>query len=169
MRLPETFNSNEWFIIAVCIILITLSLLLKRSFLFSQIIVIFTVNFFLAASLDHILAGPPYDLYDIMDMPDFEIFDFIMYLLVYPLSGYLFIRFLSIFIEKGFPVIVFLFLSTITTVGLEWVSVQFHVYEHLNWTYFYSFISYMVIFCINIALYFWFVNENNSIHTSAKS
>lgn len=169
MRLPETFNSNEWFIIAVCIILIILSFPLKRSFLFSQIIVIFTVNFFLAASLDHILSGPPYDLYDIMDMPEFEIFDLVMYLLVYPLSGYLFICFFSIFIEKGFPVIVFLFMSTLTTVGLEWISVQFHVYKHLNWTYFYSFISYLGIFCINIALYFWFANENNSIHKSANS
>jgi hypothetical protein len=155
VRLPETFNSNEWFIIVVSLFLIMLSFILKRRHLFSHIAVIFTLNFFLAASLDHILAGSHYDLYDIMDVSEFEIFDFIIYLFIYPLTGYLFIYFLDIWKEKGFSVILFLLLTSFITVGLEWIAIRFYVFEHKDWTYFHSLFAYFLIFCINATVYFW--------------
>lgn len=155
MRLPEHFNSNEWFIIAVCILLISLTIALRQRIPYSRIFVIFTLNFFLAASLDHILAGPPYDLYDIMDVPEFEVFDFIIYLFVYPFSGYLFIYFYDIWHKKGFHSVYYLFLTSFITIGLEWISNQFHVFHHKDWTYFHSFMSYFVIYCLNLRVYFW--------------
>jgi hypothetical protein len=159
MRPPESFDSNEWFIIAVCILLITLSLFLRRRFLFTQMLIIFTVNFFLASSLDHILAGQPYDLYDIMDVPEFEIFDFIIYVIIYPLSGYLVLYFFSIWRDKGLADVLFLLIASLATVGLEWIANQFHVYEHINWSYYHSGISYLGVFCINMAVYFWITDD----------
>lgn len=155
MRFPEVFDRNEYFIIAVCIFLIVLTFCLKRKFKYSQTFVIFTLNFFLAASLDHILAGPPYDLYDIMDIPDFEIFDLIIYLFIYPLSGYLFMYFFDIWQNKGLPSVHYLLLASLLTVTLEWFSNQFHIFVHNEWTYFHSFISYFLIYCLNVCVYFW--------------
>ncbi|MFD1359323.1 hypothetical protein ACFQ4X_15480 [Fictibacillus halophilus] len=162
MRAPEVFNSNEWFIILVCIFLIIVATVLKRKISYSQIAVIFTLNFFLAASLDHILAGPPYDLYDIMDIPDFEVFDFAIYIFIYPLSGYLFVYVFEISDKKGFPAFFYLLVSSLITLGLEWISNQFHVFKHNEWTYFHSFAAYFFVYSVNLGVYFWMKRINTT-------
>lgn len=163
MRLPEHFDSNEWFILVICLFLIVLTAVLKRRMYYSQITVIFTLNFFLGASLDYILAGPPHDFYDIMDVPEFEVFDLIIYLFIYPFSGYLLLYFLDLWKLKGFPVIFYVFFSSFMTTGLEWLANQFNVYEHNVWTYYHSFIAYYFIYCVNACAFYWIKKARRTI------
>jgi hypothetical protein len=107
-------------------------------------------NVFLGQTVDYIIAVPPYDLYDVNDRPNYEIFDFILYFLLYPPTAYLVIYFYNKWRIKGLYVIAYIVGCAILTVGLEWVAHFFHVFTYKNWILIYSFPVYFAVYGLNI-------------------
>ena len=155
MPLPKKFDENEIFIIIVSIIftLILVYLFPKRlSYPINIIIILFNIS--IGITTDHILAGPPLDLYDVMDSKKFELFDLILYIFVYGpftyIAIYIYDKWLyhKSTIKKFFYLV---FLSLLNT-GFEVIAVYLKIYIYHGWKPYYSFSVYLLIYYINFHL-----------------
>ncbi|TVX98575.1 hypothetical protein [Paenibacillus cremeus] len=149
---PIKFDENEWFIIVSLILVLIPSLLLPNRFSPLTVIFMMLFNVFLGQTTDYILAVPPYDLYDVNDRPDYEIFDFILYFLLYPPAAYLVIYLYSKWTIKGLYIIPYIVGSAALSVGLESVAHIFHVFTYKGWKLIYSFAVYHAVWSLNILM-----------------
>ncbi len=150
LLLPKKFDENEIFILIIGFFLTLLVLILPRKFSLTETVLIFLFNFYLAAVVDHIIAGPPLNLYDIMDDPKFEIMDLFMYLFVYTSSGYLFIYGYTYFSRPWYKSTAYVLAVALFTVGLEWIAHNFLVFKYFEWSIYFSMIAYVILFTVNI-------------------
>lgn len=152
MYLPEKFDGNEWFIlISLTLVMIFVLLLPKR---FPPMVVAFVMlfNVFLGQTVDYIIAVPPYDLYDVNDRSDYEIFDCILYFLLYPPTAYLVIYFYSKFKIKGILLFAYIVICALITTGLEGIADLFHLFHYKRWKLIYSFPVYISVYGLNIVM-----------------
>jgi hypothetical protein len=151
---PVRFDLNEWFVIAVSVLSWSVYLRLRDRFPLIVLIGLWLFNFYLAQTIDFAIAqGPPIDLYDYNDLPQYERSDFIMYLFTYP-PGMLFIVLGYVrFRPRGWRFAAYLVAAALTTVGLETVAWMCNLYHYKGWSLYYSFLFYIVSSAMNIALY----------------
>lgn len=155
MPLPKKFDENEIFILILCVLytFIFVKLLPKR-FSYSTSIILFLFNISIGITVDHFLAGPPLDLYDVMDSKEFELLDLFLYLFIYGPATYTFI----FIYDKWFyhksvikKLIFLLFISLLNTV-FEYLAFILDVYKYNGWKVYYSIPVYFLVYCTNIYL-----------------
>lgn len=146
----EKFDGNEWFIIISLVLVFTIVLLLPKRF--PALVVVFTMlfNVFLGQTVDYILAVPPYDLYDINDSKKYELFDCLLYFVLYPPTAYLVIYLYAKWKLNGVYLIAYILICAGITTGLEWLADLFHVFKYNQWKIIYSFPVYIAVFGLNI-------------------
>lgn len=152
MILPEKFDQNEWFIIVSFIFVLCLLYFLPNRFPLSVRIMIFVFASSVGRLTDRYLAGPHFNLYDIMDTGKYDFFDTLTYFL-YALFALLFVYGFEKLKIKGVYSILYLVLCTIAGTTFEWLSVQFNVFTFHGWKSQYSFIFYLIIQSFTLLFY----------------
>jgi hypothetical protein len=153
LLLPEHFDKNEIFLTIVGLLMVALLTLLPKKFTYGESTLFLLFNFWLAVVVDHILAGPPLDLYNIMDQAKFEVMDVFNYLFLYSTTGYLYLYLFSRFDRSSFCKVLFVIAAVIITILLEWISLQLKVFTYKNWNLLYSSVAYFFIYFFNILFY----------------
>lgn len=151
LLLPERFDQNEWFIILNILFGYLWVFFVPRRFpkAISVLVVLFSVC--MALVVDHAIASPPLDLYDIGDHKKYEWMDIITYVMYTPyalLSAYLFDK----LNPKGLYVTAYIVGLSLLSVFFEWLADLMHVFTYNKWNLFYSFAVYLV----SSSLYLWF-------------
>jgi hypothetical protein len=151
---PIRFDLNEWFVITVSVLGWSAYFLLKDRFPLIVLIGLWLFNFYLGQTTDFAIAqGPPIDLYDYNDRPQYEWSDLFMYLFTYPPVALIVVWVYVRFRPKGWRFIVYLIAVALSTTGLEAVAWMCNVYHYKGWNLFYSFLFYIVSSSLNIAFY----------------
>ncbi|HEX6923166.1 MAG TPA: hypothetical protein VF149_05015 [Bacillales bacterium] len=153
MTLPKQFDINEWFLIGTSLLMIVIFFSLQRRFAYVQVVVILVINFFLAAVLDNILAGPPLDLYDVMDRPEFGYMDFFTYIFVYPLTAYVVVYYYDKWQVNKQWLFWYVIGCAGVALGLERLSSLFHVFSYNHWPIYGSLIVYFLSYFLNIMIF----------------
>lgn len=147
------FDTNEWFIIITALLVAVIFLLLPRRFSFTQIVVIFVLNLFFGEVGDKILAGPPYDFYDVMGSPLFEWGDAVTYLFHYPMMMYFFLYFHDKWQPRKLPFIGYLIGWIVMTIAWERIAALFHVFTYNHWGILDSFVVYFLAYSFNLIVF----------------
>lgn len=152
--LPKKFDENEWFTIAITILVFTVCIyLLKKHpvFLRTEVIALLLLNLLYSTVGDYTLAMKPYDFYDTVDHDSGEIMDILLQNIVYPFT----IIILVFFYVRWKPnKLLYTILGATILLGLEWVSVKyFHLFTLKSWKSWYSFFFYLPVLWINIWFY----------------
>jgi hypothetical protein len=148
----EKFDENEWFIIISLVLVLTICLLLPKKFAPMVVVFVILFNVFLGQTVDYILAVPPYDLYDINDHKKYELFDGIIYFLLYPPTAYLVLYLYVKCRIKGVFVIAYIVGWALFTTGLEWMAYLFGVFKYRGWKLIYSTPVYIAVYTLNILI-----------------
>lgn len=154
--LPDSMGSAEWFVLGAIFILSLLFFLLPKRFPTSVTVLLFLFNAFFGTTADHVIALEPFDLYDTGGSSQYDLFDLLIYTIIYPLMGYLFAYTYDKWRFRGSYQTVQLLLWVALSVLIEAASVQMGVYRYKSWTLAYSAISYFIIFIVN-AMFMQFV------------
>jgi hypothetical protein len=156
MPLPTKWDENEIFIIILSVLLSIIAIkMLPKRLPYTTSILIFLFNISMGIAVDHVLAGPPLDLYDVLDTRKFELFDLILYFFVY--GPYLYI--VMFCYDKWFSKkskrmkFIFLFFIALLNVGLEFIAAKLDVFLYKGWNLFYSFLVYFLAYFLNICLF----------------
>ena len=146
LPLPEKFDANEWFILFHILALVILLYKLPKRFPTSITILLLMFTVTVARVVDHVIAGPHVDLYDIMDSGDFELFDLLCYVPYAPF-GYVFIYIYDKFQLKGISLILYIVLSSIGSIGFEWLTGTSYIsyLKYSSWKPIYSLPIYLLI------------------------
>jgi hypothetical protein len=158
--LPKSFDKNEWYILIIAISMVLAFLFIPKRFPFEITLNIILFNLFLSFVVDHLLAMPPHDFYDIIDKPSFEIFDLINYIFLYSIFGYFLLYVydllhLNLSYKKTF---IFIVTSALIATCLEAISTNFFdVFTYYEWKLIYSFVSYVFLFLFSVLYYRWFI------------
>lgn len=155
MPLPNKFDLNEIFILILCVLytIIFVKLLPKR-FTYSTSIILYLFNISIGLTVDHFLAGPPLDLYDVMDSKDFELFDLFLYLFIYGPATYTFIYIYDkwFYHKSNKSKFLFLLFISLLNTAFEYVAYILNVYEYKGWKVYYSIPVYFLVYYTNIYL-----------------
>lgn len=146
LPLPKKFDQNEWFIILHIVALVFLLYKLPKRFPPSITILLLMFTMTVARVVDHLIAGPHIDLYDIMDSGDFELFDLLCYLPYAPF-GYVFIYLYDKFQLKGIGLILYIVLFSVGSIGFEWVTGSSYIsyLKYSSWKPIYSVPIYLIV------------------------
>jgi len=156
--MPERFDENEWFLLAVDALMWALILLLPKRLSPATVIMIWVLNVALATFSDFLIGKKPVELYSYNDTSKYEWTDVLLYLFTYPPSCYFLLliydRFKSRF-EHRLPLLFgYLVAWALLTTGLERLADQFHVFTYKGWKLAYSFPVYFAVYAINIGIYY---------------
>jgi hypothetical protein len=152
--LPKSFDENEIYILCIGLFMLSLFALLPKCFPPMVTICIYLYNLFLVTFVDHVLAGPPLDKYDIMDNPKFEVFDIWIYFLIYTISGYFFLCLYDRIRRSLIRSIFYIITAAVITICLEWISLHFNVFKYKEWSLTFSFFSYIFLYSSNVCFLF---------------
>jgi hypothetical protein len=157
LPISDELSINEWFVILSILIFYPLFILLKGKFPVSMIIMISLFSATMARIADYVLAGPRLDLYDLMNSGNYDLFDFIMYLLYMPFA-YTFLYIYEKLNIKGIYVLLYIVVCSIFGVVFEWITVLLGVFTFKEWKSIYSFPVYLFIQSLTI-LYYRFLKQ----------
>jgi hypothetical protein len=150
---PKPFDENEIFTLIISIFTIAVLWYLhtrNRTLTNAELFSVYLLNLFLTTTLEALFAEPPLDLYDTMDYPHAEIFDVILQTVTYPATISIAIHFYA----KYRPSTLWYILGWgLILTFLEWISLYFDLFQHKEWTLYYSCIFYSAVMTLNI---FWF-------------
>jgi hypothetical protein len=152
MTFPIDFDLNEWFALAAGLTGVTVVFWLPKRFPTGLSAILWAFNFCLAIVLDHLLAGPLYDLYDIFDSKKYEWFDLFTYLVVYPPAAYALVYGYDRWRPSGWLAGAYIVGCVLPTTFLEWLADLCGVFHYKGWKLIYSIPTYTVIYIFNIAL-----------------
>lgn len=150
VKLPLTFDINEWFVGISFILLLFLFIKVPKTMPYSMILTILLYFSLLGFTAD-ILIGVdyPFNFYKIMDTPKLELFDVIIYGINYSIYGYFYSYLLYKCKKQRQMLLLLLFWIGQSTI-IEWFSVQVNVFTYQNgWNTGYSAISYFVVYSIS--------------------
>ncbi|MFD0695276.1 hypothetical protein ACFQZT_14295 [Paenibacillus sp. GCM10027628] len=153
LYLPKNFNANEWFILIAGTLLLALVLLLPKRMSFIEMLLIWLFNILLTESADFFIGVPPLDLYDFNDWPQYEVFDLLLYLFMYPPIAYFFIYIYDIWKPRKLQAAFLIVVCSLVTTALEGCSIKFYVFTYKGWSLPYSFPTYILVFVLNLLLY----------------
>jgi hypothetical protein len=164
MPLPIKFDINEIFIIVNGIILTLIVVkLLPNRLTYTTSIILILHKISIAIVADHLLAGPPLDLYDVMDTKKFEFFDLIIYFFVYGPFTYIIIYIYDkwFYHKSNFKKIIYLLLITLINIGCEWIGTKLNIYIYKGWTLYYSIPIYLIVYITNFYLLKYLKDHEN--------
>ncbi|MEK6452687.1 hypothetical protein [Caldifermentibacillus hisashii] len=163
MKLPNSFDSNEWFVLICMFIAFSILYLLPKRFPLSVTILIMLYSSTTARFADHILAMPRIDLYDIMNSPYYDLFDIFTYVLI-GLAGYFFVYVYDRFRIKGFWIAVYIVIWSVFGTAYELLSSYFKVFIYKGWKPSYSFTFYLFIQSLTLLFfkYVTFIHQKTS-------
>ncbi|WP_191557127.1 hypothetical protein [Metabacillus idriensis] len=119
---------NELYIIMTLAAGLFLAVKLPKKFPAAVTILIFTFSAFIGLTADHILAIPPYDIYDVNDSPKFEVWDFIYYSM-YGFFGYFFLYLYQQWRIRGIITIGYIIIWSVFSVFYEWIAVLVGIFD----------------------------------------
>lgn len=152
LPIPKELSPNEWFVIISIIVSYSVFFILRRRFPVSMIILIVLFSATIARMADHVLAGPPLDLYDLMDSGNYDLFDILSYLLYGPFA-YIFLYIYEKFDIKGVYIFFYILVLSFLSVVYERVTVLFDVFTFKEWRSMYSFPCYLFVQSLTILYY----------------
>ncbi|WML50014.1 hypothetical protein RCG23_09270 [Neobacillus sp. PS3-34] len=154
MPLPTRFDQNEIFLLIIAALLMLVTYIIPKRFPYSISCLIVLFNISIGIAMDHLLAGPPMDFYDVLDTKKFELFDLFLYVFVYGPSTYIFVYVYDLwFFHRPYRVkVIYLILLALINVVLEYVSGLLHVFTYKGWEIYYSFIVYILMYTSNFML-----------------
>ncbi|WP_248929994.1 hypothetical protein [Paenibacillus hamazuiensis] len=163
MNLPNQFDANEWFILTASVLEYTVILFLPKRFRLSQSVFIWVFNLTLADYVDFMIATPPLNLYEINDSPEYELFDVLIYPLLYSPTAYLVIYFYDRWKPRGIFPALYVMGWALLTIGLEWMAEKFYIYKYNGWKLGYSLPAYVILYAANLMSFRFF----RSLYSSA--
>ncbi|WCK55090.1 hypothetical protein PP175_03625 [Aneurinibacillus sp. Ricciae_BoGa-3] len=119
----------------------------------------------IAKIIDHAIAVPPLDLYDINDQPKYEFFADVGYLMYTPYA-YLAVYLFDKFKPKGLQITLYIFLMAVAGVLFERLAVYFHVFTYKGWTTLYSFPVYLGVATLHLIFSTFLVNYFKDLTTN---
>jgi hypothetical protein len=152
LPLPIKFDQNEWFITLNTLFGYTWVLFFPKRYLrvISVLVILFCIS--MALIIDHAIASPPLDLYDINDRKEYELFDVFTYFMYTPyalLCVYLFDK----FNPKGIHFTAYIIGWSLLSLSFEWLAVKCHVFTFYNWSLLYSFSVYLVTTTLHLSFF----------------
>ncbi|EDL66637.1 hypothetical protein [Bacillus sp. SG-1] len=152
--LPKHFDQNEWFTIAITILVIASVYYItvkSRKLLWSQIICISLLNMQLTTVGDYFFAMPPYDFYDTVDRNSGELADIILQNIVYPGT---ILYFMHLYKRVLNSKLLFILLCVGMLTVFEAVSVHlFNLFTYKSWKLAYSIGFYAFVMILNVVFY----------------
>lgn len=148
--LPTKFDENEWFAIAITILIIICVYYVtsvNRKLSWSDIICISLLNLQLTTVGDYFLAMPPYDFYDTVDHNSGEVTDIFLQNIVYPGTVLCLMHFYN---PKKLHKFLFILICTFILSALEGISTLFNLFTYKSWKFYYSILFYFTVMNINI-------------------
>lgn len=155
MPLPAKFDVNEIFIIITGIILTLIFVkILPKRFTYTTSIILFLHKISIAIAVDNVFAGPPLDLYDVMDTKEFELMDLVLYFFVYGPFTYIIIYIYDkwFYHKHLFQKFIFLVLVSLINIFFEFIAGYLDVYQFKGWKHYYSFPIYLIVYFTNFYL-----------------
>jgi hypothetical protein len=155
MPLPTKFDTNEIFIIVIGVLLSLIVVkILPNRLSYTTSIIMFLHKISIAIAVDHILAGPPLDLYDVLDTGKFEFFDLILYLFIYGPFTYIIIYIYDkwFYHKSNFKKFIFLVFVILINVGFEFIATKLDIYIYKGWKLYYSIPIYLIVYLTNFYL-----------------
>jgi hypothetical protein len=152
LPLPKRFDQNEWFILLNITFGYVWIFFSPKKYpnVISLLAILFSVC--MALIIDHAIAPPPLDLYDINDWKEYELFDVITYFIYTPYA-LLFVYLYDKFNPKGLYFTANIIIWSLFSVGFEWVAAKFHVFTYNNWSLLYSFSVYLVTTTLQLSFF----------------
>ncbi|TVY03951.1 hypothetical protein [Paenibacillus cremeus] len=152
--LPTKFDQNELLVIGFLIILILLLWLLPKRFPTSVTILILSFSIGISRIVDHSLAGPQIDFYDVMDTGDYELFDFFCYILYAPFA-YVFVYLYDKWNIRGMYILLYITACSFVGIVFEWFTTTpyIHFFIYKQWSILYSFPIYLFIQSCTLLFY----------------
>jgi hypothetical protein len=157
LPLPKNFDANEIFVLIIAGGLFLISLSLPKRFPLHLFIPLFLVNSFIGRTADISLGIAPFNAYNSFDESKHELFDNIMYLVIYPIYGYLFFYFYDIY--DKIPSWIQIVGWAAAGVLFEWISLKFHVFQYNNWIIGYSFPIYVFVYTFHSFFFKWICKQ----------
>ncbi|SHR54487.1 Uncharacterised protein [Mycobacteroides abscessus subsp. abscessus] len=149
----KSFDWNEWFVIIVLISLHGLMIITPKIFSKTEGIAHYLYGITIVYLFDHTLSTKPWDFYDVNDNSNFQLFDFLYYIMNGPFSYYFIYLYQKLKID-GFRTILYLLLWSSLAVLMEWVGFKIGLFHYdkgynMHW----SFPIYMMVQIIQIIFY----------------
>ncbi|ANS74715.1 hypothetical protein AWM70_09030 [Paenibacillus yonginensis] len=164
---PVHFDANEWLVLTTMVALPILMYITPKRFSAVTAIAVMLYNIAFSLATD-CLAGScfPWDLYDTMDTDQYDLFDLFIYIVQYPIYGYFFAWFLSFWRNNTGLVILYVLIWSLWTTFLEWVAVQFHVYNYNpGWSITHSAFFYVIYFLLEAKFVQWMFSQDEQLGT----
>jgi hypothetical protein len=161
--LPQRFDLNEWFIVITLIVAYTVILRLPQRFPHTVTILIYLLSLTLEKTTDLVFEYPPYNLYYLNDVREYELFDFLVCFL-YPASGYLMLYFYEKWNIYGISIFLYIMSWSIIAVGFEGLCALAGVFKYQGWKLMYSFPNYLIV----ISLYVMFFHFTKYLFMKTK-
>lgn len=168
LTFPKHFDENEWFIIVVFLLSLSLFKLPKRFPLEISILIII-LSMTVPKVIDHSIAANPLNLYDLNDSNKFEIFDVFLDFL-YPPAGYMCAYIYDKLRPKGFKILLYILIWTAFAISFEFIAIKFNVFNHHGWKLIYSLPTYLIAISLFL-LFFEFLQNyyKNTLGSPAKN
>lgn len=158
--MPKKFDENEWFLLVCLVICYVIMFRLPRRFPPSITVLFLLIGPTIGRLFDHLLATAKLDLYNLMDTPNFDFFDLIIYFLYAPFS-YMFLYFYDKWNIKGYWILLYLLLCTFFSGLFEWINQVFHVFTYKGWKLSYSFGVYLGVQSFVLLFYHLLMSYTN--------
>ncbi|MRG86120.1 hypothetical protein [Salinibacillus xinjiangensis] len=165
MPLPQEFDHNEWFLLISLVLIYGVMFLLPKHIPTTITILVMIFSILSARFLDHLMAGPTINFYDMMDTGKYDLTDVFLYFLYGPF-GYFFIYVYEKFNIQGLAVLFYILICSLFSIGYEWLNVHFDVFNYKNWALRYSFTVYMGVQAITILFYHFVKNRYELLKAS---
>ncbi|MDQ0898379.1 hypothetical protein [Paenibacillus sp. V4I7] len=151
---PIYFDANEGFATITMMALILLYCMLPKRIPLPIALLMMIFNSYLGRAVDNILSTDyPYNVYEIMDTPHYDLFDFLLYSIPFPLVGYFYVYFYDKYPLRAPNQFIHILVWAIASVGFEALAVTFSIFQYNGWELSYSFPVYLLTFALNTILY----------------
>jgi hypothetical protein len=154
LPLPKQFDQNEWFILISLAVLVLLLIFLPKRFPTSITTLILVFSMAIARVVDHLLAGPSINLYDVLDSGKYELFDILCYVPYAPFA-YIFVYMYDYWKIKGIYTSLYVVIISLIGIGFEWLTTTplIDFFKYHNWNVIYSLPIYLAIQPITLLFY----------------
>jgi hypothetical protein len=168
LPLPKEFDQNEWFIIIHFIVLVLILIYLPKRFPTSITILILAFSIAIARVVDHLLAGPDINFYDVMDSGKYELFDLFCYVPYAPFA-YIFIYIYDKWELNGIKLSVFITITSLFGILFEWITTASFInfFHYHSWKISYSLPVYLIIQPITL-LFFTYIKKLHYVSLQKK-
>ncbi|PYI53872.1 hypothetical protein [Paenibacillus flagellatus] len=150
---PQRFDANEWFLLSALAVMAVLFFVMPRRFPKSVTIVFLALGVGIPMYADFLIAPKPFDLYDVNDTGNYELFEILFYF-VYAPFAYFFVYFFDRWNVRGLGIAGYVVVWSAFAVAFEALAARLHVFHYKGWTLGYSSLVYLVVQSLYLAFYY---------------